>query len=106
MLREISTATVLQIHARVLREALAKLTKLGQPMVTKIAIEALRNYAIMVGPTCSHTDTSFIAAENKAACLDCGKRFYQEVAQQEQFYLAPPKTAETTTEGEPSVEEQ
>lgn len=67
-------AMVAQKHARILREALARCSKMGAGSVTRICIEALQKYALAVGMTCEHPETAFVETENKDACLDCGRR--------------------------------
>lgn len=79
-----------QKSARVLREALSKLTKMGNPFVTTVALEALRKYAALVAPHCECVDTVFLTQESKHACLDCGKR-HARPDQPELFIVPPPK---------------
>lgn len=76
-----------QAHARILREAIAKLTKLGNPFVTRICVTALSNYAKGVAPYCECVESVFITTENKTACLDCGKRL--GIIESPQLFLAP-----------------
>lgn len=88
---------VKQEHARILREAVAKLTKLGNPFVTSICVGALQQYARAIKPTCECVDTVFIATENKAACLDCGRR--HGPVEQPQLFLAPSPPTEEIPNG-------
>lgn len=67
---------VQQKHARILREALAKLANPRQspPAICQYINQQLARYAESVKPYCECNERVFIAAENKEACLDCGQR--------------------------------
>jgi hypothetical protein len=63
-----------QNHARILREALARISRVGPPAVQRVALQALAEYAAYVAPTCSCSERVFVAKEGREACLDCGQR--------------------------------
>lgn len=63
-----------QRDVRILREALAGIANRGHQTLTPIAIEGLRRFAFAVHTYCEHVEEVFVEAENKNACLDCGRR--------------------------------
>lgn len=65
---------VLQCHARILRETLAKVMKMGNPIIQKYCDGGLKQYAAAVRAYCEHTELSYVAKEEMNACLDCGVR--------------------------------
>lgn len=72
---ELPEAMVQQKHARILREGLARLAKLGHPAINEVVNTALLGYAKAVAPYCKCTDRAWVQKEGKQACLDCGRRY-------------------------------
>jgi len=64
---------VRQVDARILREALSKVYKLGCPStIQKYIVTQLQVYAKAVAPYCECSDLGR-NQEGKFRCLDCGK---------------------------------
>ena len=63
-----------QKHARILREALAKLHPHLPPHYQEITLKALDDYAEQLRPYCEHPEESYVPAQQKVVCLDCCRR--------------------------------
>lgn len=60
--------------ARLLRECLAGVFHIVTTDVKVKITNALRAYADQIEKYCDHSDRSWVAVEDRFACLDCGKR--------------------------------
>ena len=69
---------VKQKDARILREALASVHKNAPPQIKQKIVMELKRYAEAVKAYCECLDRSYVSTEAKFACLDCGKRFYNQ----------------------------
>lgn len=65
---------VRQEDAAILREAIAGVMKNAPRAIQHQCNTALSFYASRVKEYCSHPERSFVAQEQKFACLDCGHR--------------------------------
>ncbi len=81
---------VKQSDARILRETLAKVSKLGNPLVKMYAVKALQAYAAAVKPYCQCPEKVLVSKENMEACLDCGQRHPPTVTPPEQGGIVIP----------------
>lgn len=67
---EPTTPKVEQAHARILREALARVCNLGSPQIAATAMRGLTEYAKAVKPYCQHPQRAQVRDVKR--CLDCG----------------------------------
>jgi len=65
---------VKQEDAAILREALAWVIKKSHPTVARHCDQSLKRYAMNLSAYCKCPQKSYVVAEDKNACLDCGKR--------------------------------
>lgn len=63
-----------QKHTRILREALARLAKLGHPAINAVVKEGLQSFAREIKSYCKCVEQAWIPGEGMYGCLDCGKR--------------------------------
>jgi hypothetical protein len=63
---------------RILRECLSWVHKKSPALVQIKTLEALQRFAQRVRPYCVCEEISYVALEDKYACLDCGKRHAKE----------------------------
>ena len=59
---------------RLLRETLCWVMKKSPPQVYSIIDQKLKQFAFQVSKYCQCEEIVFVKAENKNACLNCGKR--------------------------------
>jgi hypothetical protein len=73
--KEQAGPVVQQNHARILRETLGRVHKLGPPEVQKYIFNQLAAYAKAIGPYCTCPEKWLNPDTDELICVDCGKRF-------------------------------
>jgi len=67
-----------QKDCRLLRECLASIHGNAPPQIKQKIVMELKRFAEAIKGYCLCTDRSYVAKEAKFACLDCGKRFWNQ----------------------------